>query len=142
MFTKSHVLATIAGAIFNFIGGYLVWGMATTDFFAQHAGTATEVMKDPPNLIFIALGCLIEACLISFIYDQWANGNHSAGGGFKLGALIGALTGFGVGLIMYGSTNLSDLTAVIAEGVIEIIFFGILGAIIASVYKATSKKEA
>jgi hypothetical protein len=142
MFSKSNLLATLAAGIFNFIGGYLIWGIATTDFFAQHAGSATGVMKDPVDLVFIAIGCFIQAFIMSTIYGKWARGIHSAKEGFEFGALIGVFTGFGVGLIMYGSSNFSDLTGVLVEGMIEIVYYGIIGMIIALVYKATSKKTA
>jgi len=142
MFSKSNLLATLAAGLFNFFGGYLVWGIATADFFDQHAGSATGVMKDEPNMIYLALGCFVQAFFMSTIYSKWARGVHSAKEGFEFGALVGAFTGFGIGLLMYGVGNLSDLTGVLAEGVLEVIFTGIVGVIIALVYKATSKKEA
>ncbi len=140
MFSKSNLLATLAAGIFFFLGGYLLWGILTVDFFAGHAGSATGVMKDTPDLIYIAVGCLLQAFFMSLIYGKWARGIHSAKEGFQFGALVGAFTGFGIGILMYGVTNLSDMTAVFAEGVLEVIFTGIGGAIIALVYKSTSSE--
>jgi len=142
MFSKSNLLATLAAGIFNFLGGYLIWGIATTDFFAQHAGSATGVMKDPVDMVHIALGCFIQAFFMSAIYSKWARGIHSAKEGFQFGAMVGAFTGFGIGLIMYGTSNFSDLTGILVEGLIEVVYYGVIGVIIALVYKATSKKEA
>ncbi len=142
MFSKSNLLATLAAGILNFIGGYLVWGIATADFFAQHAGSATGVMKDPIDLVHIAIGCFIQAFIMSTIYSKWARGIHSAKEGFEFGALVGVFTGFGIGLIMYGTANFMDLTGVLTEGLIEIVYYGVIGIIIALVYKATSKKTA
>ena len=142
MFSKSNLLATFVGGIFHFIGGYLVWGILTSDFFAQHTGSATDVMKDPMDMVFIAIGSLLQAFFISTIYGKWSRGTHSAKGGFEFGALIGAFVGFGIGLLNYGVMNISDLTGHLADAVISIIFFGLMGVIIAVVYKATSKKEA
>ena len=59
--------------------------------------------------------------------------------GFQFGALIGAFTGFGIGLLWFATGNISDITATLVNGVIEVIFYGIAGAIIGAVYKATSK---
>ena len=142
MFSKSNFLATLAAGLFNFFGGYLLWGIATVDFFFQHEGIATDVMKENPDMVFLALGCFVQAFFMSTIYSKWARGIHSAKEGFEFGALVGAFTGFGIGLLMYGVANLSDLTGVLAEGVLEIIFTGIAGVIIALVYKSTSKKTA
>ncbi|PCH49466.1 MAG: hypothetical protein COB01_11430 [Lutibacter sp.] len=138
MFSKSNLLATLVGSIFLFLGGYLIWGVLTVDFFAQHAGSATGVQKEP-DLLFVAIGCLIEAFFLSTIYGKWASGNHSAKEGFIFGALIGAFFGFGEGLIWYGTTNLSDFTGVLASGILNTIFVGIAGVIIAMVYKSTTK---
>lgn len=140
MFSKSNLLATLAAGILNFIGGYLIWGIVTTDFFAQHAGSATGVMKDPIDLVHIAIGCFIQAFIMSTIYSKWARGIHSAKEGFEFGALIGVFTGFGIGLIMYGTSNFMDLTGVLVEGLIEIVYYGIIGVVIALIYKSTSKK--
>ncbi|MDP3313400.1 hypothetical protein [Lutibacter sp.] len=140
MFTKSNLLATLATGIFLFFGGYLIWGVLTVDFFAQHAGSATGVMKDPMNLTYIALGCFVEAFFLSTIYSKWARDTHSAKQGFELGAMVGAFIGLGMGLLWYGTTNFSDLTGVFAEAILDIIFIGIAGVIIALVYKSTTSK--
>jgi ABC-type amino acid transport system permease subunit len=138
MFSKSNLLATIVGAIFLFIGGYLIWGVLTVDFFAQHVGSATGVSKEP-DMLFIAIGCIIEAFFLSTIYGKWANSIHSAKEGFVFGAFIGAFFGFGEGMIWYGTTNLSDLTGVLTSGLLNTIFVGIAGVIVAMIYKSTTK---
>ena len=139
MFSKSNLLASLVGAIFLFFGGYLVWDILTGDFFAEHVGSATGVWKEVNNLVYVALGCLIEAFFLATIYGKWANGVHLAKNGFEFGALFGGFTGFGIGLLYYGVANLSDLTGVLVSGVIEMLFMGIAGALIAMVYKASSK---
>ncbi len=138
MFSKSNLLATIVSGIFLFLGGYLIWGILTVDFFTQHAGSATGVNKDP-DLLLIAIGCLIEAFFLSTIYGKWARGIHSAKEGFQFGALVGALFGFGEGLIWYATSNLSDLTGTLTSGLLNTLFVGIAGAIVAVVYKSTSE---
>ncbi len=140
MFSKSNLLATLATAIFLFFGGWLIWGILTVDFFAEHAGSATGVLKDPGDLVYVALGSLLQAFFMSTIYSKWARGVHSAKEGLEFGALVGAFLGLGLGLLWYGLANLSDLTGVFAEAVLDIIFMGIAGVIIAVVYKATASK--
>jgi hypothetical protein len=138
MFSKSNLLATLAGGIYFFIAGYLIWGVLTVDFFTAHAGTATGVMKNSPDMIFIALGCLVQALFLSTLYSKWARGVHTLKQGIEFGALVGAFLGLGLGLLWYGTSNLRDLTGVFAEAVLDIVFVAIGGAIIAVVYKATS----
>lgn len=139
MFTKQNLLATLAGFAVMFLLGYAIWGFATVDFFESH--TLTNVMKDPPDMLFIALANLIAAFALSTLYGKWARGYHSAGDGFKFGVWIGIFTGLGMGLLWYATAELMDLTGYLAEAVIEVIFYGITGAVIALVYKATAAKE-
>ncbi len=139
MFTKQNLLASLAGFAVMFLLGYAIWGFATEDFFEGH--TLNSFMKETPDMLFIALGNLIGAFALSSIYGKWARGINSAKEGFQFGIWVGIFTGFGMGLLNYGVNDLMDLTGHLAEGVIEIIFYGIIGAVIAMVYKATSKKS-
>ena len=139
MFTKQNLLATLAGFVVMFILGWAIWGFATVDFFEGH--TLSNFMKDPPDPLFIALGNLIAAFAMSSLYGKWARGVHSAKEGFQFGACIGVFEGFGMGLLMYGTMAWMDLTAHLVEGVIEVAYYGIVGAIIAVVYNATASKS-
>jgi len=142
MFSKSNLLAGLAGGLAHFFLGYLIYGILTRDFFASHS-VASDAMRAEGSeiMLYIALGALIQGFLMATLYSKWARGIHSAKGGFEFGALIGIFVGFGIGLLNYGVMNLSDLTGHLADGVISIIFFGLVGLVIALVYKATSKKE-
>ena len=140
MFTKSNLLATLATGIYFFIVGYLIWGVLTVDFFTAHAGSATGVMKEAPDMVFIALGCLLQALFLSTVYGKWARGVHNVKQGLDFGAFIGGFIGLGMGLLWYGTSNLSDLTGVFAEAVLDIIFMAVGGIIMALVYKATSSE--
>ena len=139
MFTKQNLLATLAGFAVMFLLGYAIWGFALADFFEGHS--LNNFMKDPPDMLFIALGNLIGAFALSSIYGKWASGVHSAKEGFQFGAWIGIFVGIGMGLLQYGVMNMMDITGYIAEAVIDILFYGIIGAVIAIVYKATSEKS-
>ena len=138
MFSKSNLLATLAGFAVMFLLGYAIWGFATVDFFTEHS--LNNVMKDPPNMGIIALSNLIAVFAISTLYGKWARGVHSAKEGFQFGAWIGVFVGFGLGLLWFATSELMDITGHIAEAVIDVIFYGIIGAVIAMVYKATAKK--
>lgn len=133
MFTKQNLLATLAGFAVMFLLGYAIWGVAMADFFASHS--INNVMKDTPDLVMVALSNLIAAFALSSLYGKWARGVHSGKEGFQFGAWIGVFTGFGMGLIWYATTDLSDLTGTLVEAVLDIIFYGIIGVVIALVYK-------
>lgn len=139
MFTKQNLLATLAGFLVMFFLGYVIWGIAMVDYFEGH--TTNNIMKDPPDMLFIAISNLIAVFALSSIYGKWSRGIHSAKEGFQFGAWIGVFTGLGMGLLAYATTEIMDLTGYIVEAVLEIIFYGIIGAVIALVYKATAAKS-
>jgi len=133
MFTKQNLLATLAGFVVMFLLGYAIWGVATVAFFESHS--LNNVMKDPPDLVMIALSNLIAVFALSTIYGKWARGVHSAKEGFQFGAWIGVFAGLGLGLLWFATAELSDMTGTLVEAVLDIIFYGIIGAVIALVYK-------
>ncbi len=139
MFSKSNLLATLVGGVVMFFLGYLIWGIATADFFEEHS--VVNVMKEVPNLGLIALGNIVGAFVLSSLYSKWARGHHSMGEGFQFGAWIGVFVGVGMGLIWYATANWMDLTGHIAEAIIDIIYYGIIGAVIALVYQKTADKK-
>ncbi len=139
MFTKQNLLATLAGFATMFLLGWAIWGFATVDFFEDH--TLNNFMKDPPDILFIALANIIGAFALSSLYGKWARGVHSAKEGFQFGVWIGIFTGLGMGLITYATMVWMDLTGHIVEAIIEIVYYGIVGAVIAIVYKATATKS-
>ena len=63
MFTKQNLLATLAGFLVMFLLGYAIWGFATVDFFEGH--TLNNVMKEMPDMVFLALSNLIAAFALS-----------------------------------------------------------------------------
>lgn len=138
MFTKQNLLATLAGFAVMFVLGYAIWGIAMVDFFESH--TLTNAMKDEPELLYIAFGNLIAAFALSSLYGKWARGVHSFSEGFQFGAWIGIFVGLGMGLLWFGIADLMDMTGYLVEAVIDIIYYGIIGGVIAVVYKATAEK--
>lgn len=138
MFTKQNLLATLAGFVVMFVLGYVIWGFAAVDFFEAH--TLNNFMKDPPEMLLLAFSNVIAVFALSSIYGKWARGVHSAGQGFKFGIWIGIFTGLGLGLLHQSTMEWMDMTGQLVEAVIEIVFYGIICAVIALVYKATAPK--
>lgn len=138
MFSKQHLLATVVATVTMFILGYLIWGVATVDFFEGH--TINSVMKDPPLFPFIILANLIGAFSLCVIYGKWARGYHSMGGGFQFGVWIGIFVGLGIGLLWYGTSEMMDLQGHLVEAVLDIVYYGIVGAVIGLMFKATQPK--
>lgn len=142
MFTKQHLLATLAGAVTLFLLGWVIWGMATMSFFEAHSNASLMKADADMDMIHIFLGNLVAALAMSTLYGKWSHGNHSAGGGFVFGAWVGVLIGLGMGLVMMGTSNMMDATGHFTEAALDIVYYGIAGAVIALVYKSTAAKAA
>lgn len=140
MFSKHNLLATLAATVAMFLLGYLIWGIAMMEFFEGHSLVDTMKSDEEMSMPAIFLGNLFGALAMSTLYGKWSNGQYSAGGGFQFGAWIGFFVGVGMGLVWYGTANMMDETGHVVEAVIDIIYYGIIGAVIALVYKATAPK--
>lgn len=140
MFSRQNLLATLAATVAMFLLGYLLWGMAMMDFFEAHSLVDTMKSDEEMSLLMIFLGNLFGALALSTLYGKWANGNYSVGGGFQFGAWIGFFVGVGMGLVWYGTANMMDETGHVVEAVLDIVYYGLIGVVIAIVYKTTAPK--
>lgn len=138
MFSKTNLISTLITTIWGFLGGYLLWGIIADPFLMNHLGSATGVPKEAPNFGLLALGCLITGFIFSTIYSKWARGHNSLSEGFKFGALIGVLLGFGNGIIDQSTTNIMDMTGSIVNGFVYVIHFAIMGILASMIYKKLS----
>ncbi len=129
---KRFIIGTVVGAITLYALGYLIWELAFADFFAANAGSATGVVKDPQVIWALALGTLSYAALLTLAIGTRA-GSATIVEGLKIGAIVGFLMWFSVDFIHYGIGNVSNLTATVADSLLELIDAGISGAVIAAV---------
>ncbi len=131
MFTKSHVLGTLAGFVVLFLGGWLYYDMLAKGFYDAHTTEAAKaVMRgDNVNLLLVALGSLVQACVMTTLYSKLAD----KGNGLKFGAFFGLFVGFGIGLLSYGLMDYMDMTGALVDFVWSIVFYAIIGWAIAFV---------
>jgi len=135
MFTKTNIISTLLTALWAYFGGFLLWGYLSVDYFNGHLGSATGIMKDPPDMVYLIIGCIINAFVFSTLYGRWSNNNYSAGSGIVFGIWLALLMGLGEGLIDYATSNILDLTGTFANFGIYIVFLGIMGALAGVVHK-------
>lgn len=130
MNTQKFIFSGIAGGIAAFFAGYLIYGLLLMDFFQKNTGSATGVMRSDADMVWWALilGNVFMGVLLSYIFNRWANIN-SFGNGAAAGAVILFLVAVGVDLTMYGTSNISNLNATIAD----IFAMGVIGAIVGGV---------
>ena len=68
MFSKTNLISTFVTAIWAFAGGYLLWGIIAEPLLADHM--MSGLMKEVPDFLFLAVGCLIMAFAFSTIYSK------------------------------------------------------------------------
>ena len=82
------ILAGIAGGIFAFLLGWLIFGMLLMDFYTANTTEYAGLMKDPPSIVLILLCNLIWGLLFAFVFDKWA-GFRTIGRGIVGGIILG-----------------------------------------------------
>jgi hypothetical protein len=132
MDSKRLIIGTVVGGITLHVLGYVIWVMALADFFAANTGSATGVSRDAPLMWAIALGNLSLGALLTLAIGSRPK-FPSIGEGFKIGAIVGFLIWLGVDFILYGLNNVSNLTATIADPLLEIVHNGVAGTVIVAV---------
>ncbi|MBT8228612.1 MAG: hypothetical protein KJO50_00020 [Bacteroidia bacterium] len=137
---KSTIIAGLGGFVVLFILNYLFYGMSgLMDGYATEAGEAVSKGEDMSMPLLIA-GHLISCLVLSFVYSKWARGSHSFGHGFQLGALIGVLLGFGLGLIWLATSSFMSSTGHIVDAIWQIVSYGITCGVISVIYGMTDKE--
>lgn len=125
---KNFAIATLAGTVALFILGYALYGLLLAGFFEGQAGTATGVMKETPDWLWLIIGNLVTAAFLATVLG-WKGANDVASGA-KAGATVGFLVALGYGFIQFATANISTLTGTLVDSVVSAILFGVTGAVI------------
>ena len=137
-----NLVAIVASFLILFFLNYIFYGVLAAEFFENHAGSATGVQKENVDMIFIFLGTVVQAIALTLLYAKWAQGNHDMASGARFGALAGIFAGFGMTLIMYGTSNLFDMIALIVDGLWYIFIYALSGSVIALSMKKVKARSA
>ncbi len=135
-------MGTLAGGIVYFFLGFLVYGILLQSFYEANTGSATGVMRldDEMQWWALILGNLAYAGFITYVWLKWAH-ISTFKSGFKGGAAMGFLLVLGSNLIMYGVTNLSNLTATLVEIVVATVLTAIIGGVVGAVLHARPQQQ-
>jgi len=129
MDAKRLVIGTLVGGIVVHALGYLIFILAFGPFYAANLGSATGVLRNPELLWAVFVGSCAYAALITVMMG--ATGRPiTTGEAVKSGAVVGFLLWVTADFILYGSTNIANLTRTAVDPVLELIRGGIAGGII------------
>lgn len=127
---KKLIIGTVAGAVVSFLLGGLIYDMLLTGFFESHTGTAQNVMKDPPDMLWIGIGNVFAGLLLTIIFSRWA-GIKTLVTGAKAGAVLGLLVALWYDCIMFGTTNMmSDPITIAVDAIANAVIMAGAGAAI------------
>jgi uncharacterized membrane protein len=139
MDAKKWLAGTVVGGVVLWLLGMLIWQVLLSGFFTANAGGAIDLVREAPIYWAGILGTFAIAALVTTALG-WA-GSFSLSEGFRVGAIVGFLLWFGVDFLHYASLDRWNLTATIADPILELIRTGIGGAVIAFVLARFSKGE-
>lgn len=125
------VLASLAGMVAIAVIGGLLYGILFAGFFEANLGSATGVMKRPPELLWVGLAHVPFGVLLALVVS-W-RGATSLGGGAVTGAILGFLMAASYDLSQYGTTNLWNLELTLIEPFITALMVGGAGAVVGAV---------
>ena len=139
MFSKSIILGTLFSFIVLFISAWLFYSFLAASYFEAHSNMPPS---DTMSIPFIALGTLFQAYAMSVIFAQFHKESQGfIASGFRFGVLMGLFVGFGIGMLMYGTSELMDLQAHLVDAAWNILYYGITGVSIGVAFRITRNKE-
>ncbi len=134
MNAKRFAIGTLAGGVTVIVVATIIYPFLFANFFARNVGSATGVARDSVAFVPLSLGQLVYGALLTQVIGGWAKVS-TAGEGAKVGVVVGMLVFLGVGLIQYGTTNVSNLTATLVNPIVGAIQMGVAGAVVAAVLR-------
>ncbi len=127
MNTKTLLGALIAGVI-SFLIGWLIFGILLMDYYTSNMVSYTGLIKNPPDILPIAVANLVFGLLISWIFS--IAGIKTVAKGFSTGFIIGFLMLLGFDLFLYAQFNLYNAKILSIDIILNAILTGIVGAVL------------
>lgn len=131
---KKWFLAGLAGFVVMFILSGLWYMVLMAGFYRTQS---EAIMREQFNFLFIVLGYIVLAFMMSTIYPIGYKGGSPAKEGLRFGILIGLVVWLTANLVLHGVYNCT-LAAALVDSVWHIVEQSIGGIVIALVYGKSS----
>ena len=125
------VMGTIVGGIVLYALGYVIFDVAVKRFYDANVGSATGVAREPQLLWAVMLGTLAYGALVALVIEH--RPDATVGDGVIFGAVVGFLLWATADFILYGATNISNLTRTVVDPLLELVRAGVAGGVIVAV---------
>jgi len=120
--------AALAGMVTIAVLGGILYGVIFAPLFASNQGSATGVMKTPPEFLWVGLAHVPFGVLLALVV-RW-RGQLTAKGGAIAGAILGLLMAESYDLSQFGTTNLWTLKLTLIEPFITMVMIAGAGAVV------------
>ena len=134
MFSKSNLISTVVGALWAFFGGKLLWEILGESLFSK-------VNDFEGDLLHLIIACVLSAFAFSTIYSKLSGGGHSLSQGMQYGLWVGIFIGFGERWFDYAFDARPVMQDAIINGILNIVFFIVMGILVSMVYGKLSASE-
>lgn len=136
MTAKQLAAGTVVGAATLSATGYVMFAIVLGNFYAHalSAGSATGVPRDALVFWAVGLGALSYGALMTLAMGSRA-GSPTMGTGIKIGAVVGFLVWFTADFMLYGMSNVLNLTSALVDPLLEVVPSAITGGAIAVVLR-------
>jgi hypothetical protein len=124
MNSKTLLGALIAGIV-SFLFGWIIFGFLLEDYYNSNVVQYPGLIKNPPDILPIAISNLALGILISWIFNIAKI--KTIAKGFSTGLIIGLLTSLCFDLFIYGQMNLYTIKLIIIDVAANGVMGGILG---------------
>ena len=128
---KRLIIGSVVGAAVLYALGIVLWGMLFAEFFFDNTGSATGVPREQAILWAAIVGALLYGAFLTLALGS--RGATAVMDASMVGAVVGLLLWGTADFILFANFNLNNLSATIADTVLEGVRAGIAGAIIALV---------
>jgi len=125
---KKRLLATLAGGVFAFLLGWLIFGILLMDFYTENTTSYPGLFKEPMSMWTISTGCFLWTFLIAWVYSR-SSGEKSILGGTVTGAMLGLLVAAFFDLNFLGNWNLYSPTLLIVDVFVNTFYSACIGAV-------------
>jgi len=137
------LLATLAGAVFYFLFGWLVFGILLMDSMESGMSeTMKSIYRGSDNYEYLGfvVSNVCSALLMALVLNKF--GVRSFGKGFLNGLWIGLLMIWSYDFGMYAQFTLYDMNMILMDGVMGAIMTGLLGGVVGMVLGMGKKPAA
>ena len=136
MNSKTLLGALIAGIV-SFLFGWLFFGILLMDYYSSNVIQYPGLIKNPPDILPIAISNLALGVLISWVFD--IGKIKTIAKGFSTGLILGLLISLCFDLYIYGQMNLYTIKLIAIDVTMNGILGGILGVVLGWWFKREIK---